>query len=163
VRYFVTVAGETLELAVERCADGSYRVRSPDGRELTVSSLASRAGVHTLSIAGQVLEVQQRDGEVKLARERFTVHAQSERERASARPTGGDARGSREVIAPMPGRILTVACAPGQAVQKGTPLIVMEAMKMQNELCAKADHVVRAVHVASGDSVERGALLIELE
>ena len=72
-------------------------------------------------------------------------------------------RGSREVIAPMPGRILTVACAPGQPVQKGTPLIVMEAMKMQNELCAKADHVVRAVHVASGDSVERGALLIELE
>jgi biotin carboxyl carrier protein len=163
VRYFVTVAGEELELDVERRADGSYHVRNADGRELGVSSLAERAGVHTLLVAGQVLEAQPRDCEVKFGQERFTVHAESERARASARPTGGDARGSREVIAPMPGRILTVACTPGQAVQKGTPLIVMEAMKMQNELSAKADHVVRAVHVASGDSVERGALLIELE
>jgi glutaconyl-CoA/methylmalonyl-CoA decarboxylase subunit gamma len=163
VRYFVTVAGEELELEVERRADGGYHVRNADGRQLAVSSLAEHAGVHTLLVAGHVLEAQPRDCEVKFARERFTIRAESERERASARPAGGDTRGSREVIAPMPGRILTVACTPGQAVQKGTPLIVMEAMKMQNELSAKADHVVRAVHVTSGDSVERGALLIELE
>ena len=163
MRYFVTVAGETLELAVERCADGSHRVGHADGREIAVRSLVEHAGVHTLSIADQVLQVQPGESEVKLAQERFAVRVESERERASARADRGDARGSGEVIAPMPGRILTVLCAPGQPVQKGAPLIVIEAMKMQNELCAKADLVVRAVHVAIGDSVDRGALLIELE
>ena len=63
----------------------------------------------------------------------------------------------------MPGRIVRVACAVGEAVQKGSPLIVIEAMKMQNELYAKQDATVRAVHVKNGDTVERGAVLVELE
>jgi biotin carboxyl carrier protein len=163
VRYFVTVGGETLELEVERSADGTSRVRDAAGREVTVTSLFEQAGAHTLSIAGQVIEVRPREAEVTFAQERFSVRAESERERATAEPAGSAARGSRELRAPMPGRIVRVSCTPGQTVHKGTPLIVMEAMKMQNELCAKADQTVRAVHVSSGDSVDRGALLLDLE
>ncbi len=58
---------------------------------------------------------------------------------------------------------MRVLCEPGATVQQGAPLIVIEAMKMQNELCAKTAALVRAVHVAVGQTVERGSLLIELE
>jgi len=51
----------------------------------------------------------------------------------------------------------------GSTVQAGTPLIVIEAMKMQNELSAKSDATVRAIHVQVGQTVERGAPLLELD
>jgi len=110
-----------------------------------------------------MLEVQASEGQVKLAHERFSAHAESERDRAAARPAESDARCSTQILAPMPGRIVRVSCQVGDAVSKGAALVVIEAMKMQNELCAKADHVVRAVRVVSGDTVDRGALLIEFE
>jgi biotin carboxyl carrier protein len=163
VRYFVEVGSETVTLEVERRADGCYQVRGADGRELSVRSLDQGAGVHTLSVDGQLLEVQLGEGELKFAGERYRARAESERERAATRSIASDARGAQEIKAPMPGRIVRVLCAPGQAVAKGAPLVVIEAMKMQNELCAKADRVIRAVRVASGDTVDRGAVLLEFE
>jgi acetyl/propionyl-CoA carboxylase alpha subunit len=163
VRYFVKVAGETVELNVEHGAGGIFRVRGPGGRVLEISALARGVQTHTLSIAGQVVEVQLGEGEVKFAQERFSVEAESERERAATRSELGDARGSKEIVAPMPGRIVRVSCVPGAVVSKGASLVVIEAMKMQNELCAKADSVVRTVRVASGDTVDRGAVLVEFE
>ncbi len=163
MRYFVQVGAEAVELEVERRADGSYHVRGPEGRELAVSSLAQRGSAHTLLVAGRVVEVELAEGEARLGEERFSVHAQSERERASSRPDTSDTRSSKEIVAPMPGRIVRVSCAAGDSVPKGAPLIVIEAMKMQNELSAKADCVVRTVRVANGDSVDRGAVLVEFE
>jgi biotin carboxyl carrier protein len=165
VRYFVEVGGVTVEVEVERRADGSYSVRGPDGQVAQVASLGRNGRMNTLLVAGQVLEVLATDGEaeVKLALDRFSVHARSERDHAVARAGSSEAQSSREIVAPMPGRIVRIACAPGDAVAKGAPLVVIEAMKMQNELCAKADSVVRAVRIAAGDTVDRGAVLIELE
>ncbi len=163
MRYYVKVGAETVELDVEPSVGGSYLVRGPDGRVVTVSALAHAAQTHTLSIAGQVIEAQLNEGEVKLGRERFSVHVQSERELAATLSALGDLRGSKELVAPMPGRIVSVSCGAGTAVLRGASLVVIEAMKMQNELCAKADSVVKSVRVASGDTVDRGAVLIEFE
>lgn len=163
MRYFVEVRGETVELVVEHRPDGSYRVRSADGQELSVCSLAEHAGLHTLAIEGRLLEVQPSEGEVRLAGQRFSASAESERERVATRAKASDARAMQALHAPMPGRIVRVSCVAGEAVIKGASLIVIEAMKMQNELCAKADQVVRSVHVASGDTVDREAVLIEFE
>ncbi len=165
MRYFVEVGESTLEVEVERRPDGSYVVRGPSGQEAPVTTLAERAGMHTLLVDGHVIEVLDGDGqaEVKLAGDRVSARAESERERAVARAGSSETRSSREVVAPMPGRIVRVACAPGDKVAKGASLVVIEAMKMQNELCAKADGVVRAVRVTPGDTVDRGAVLIELE
>src|SRR5262245_37109509 len=63
------------------------------------------------------------------------------------------------VRAPMPGRIVEVAVSPGQAVASGSLLLVVEAMKMQNELLASGPGRVEAVLVRVGDAVERGAEL----
>jgi len=163
VRYFVKVGEESLELEVDAACDGTYHVQSPNGSRLPVFVLAKNGSTQLLSIDGRVLSVQLGEGEVKLGQERFSVHAESERTRAATRAHTSEAKGSTQIVAPMPGRIVRVSCTPGDAVSKGAALVVIEAMKMQNELCAKADGVVRAVHVVSGATVDRGAVLIELE
>jgi len=163
MRYFVQVGQESVTLDVEQGPHGSYRVRGADGQEVSVHSLSAHGGVHTLSVAGHVLEVQLREGEVKFVGERFSARAKSERQSVTAATVAGGERSARALLAPMPGRIVRVLCAPGQAVQKGSSLVVIEAMKMQNELCAQADQIVHAVLVAGDDTVDRGAVLVEFE
>jgi pyruvate carboxylase subunit B len=63
----------------------------------------------------------------------------------------------------MPGRVVRVLVKNGDAVTAGQPLIVMEAMKMENELRAHGAGVVKAVRVAPGDAVEKGAVLVEMD
>jgi biotin carboxyl carrier protein len=165
MKYFVTVGEETLELDVEQRPDGSYRVRDSDGTESEVRLLSNvcQPGLVSLLVDGHAIEAQPDDAEVHFRQERFAVRAESLRERAATRAASGEAAQSRRVFAPMPGRIVRILCEPGQAVPAGSALVVIEAMKMQNELCAKAEAVVRAVHVSVGQAVERGAVLIEFE
>jgi len=68
-----------------------------------------------------------------------------------------------EVTAPMPGTVIKVLVEPGQRVEARQALVVLEAMKMETPLTSPYDGVVRAVHVAEGDRVAGGALLVELE
>ncbi len=68
-----------------------------------------------------------------------------------------------EVKAPMPGLITKVLVKPGDVVQTGQGVIVLEAMKMENELTAPADGTVKAVHVREREAVDKNAILIELE
>jgi pyruvate carboxylase subunit B len=63
----------------------------------------------------------------------------------------------------MPGLIVRVQVQPGDRVQPGQGLVVMEAMKMENELRAPATATVKAIAVAPGQAVEKGALLVEME
>ena len=70
--------------------------------------------------------------------------------------------GSVSVAAPMPGKILGVKASVGQSVKKGDVLIILEAMKMENEIVAPSDGTVATVNVANGDSVESGKTLMTL-
>ena len=70
--------------------------------------------------------------------------------------------GDGNIIAPMPGTVLSVACNNGQAVKKGDVLLVLEAMKMENEIQSPADGVVAKVAVTKGQSVDVGELLVQL-
>jgi pyruvate carboxylase subunit B len=63
----------------------------------------------------------------------------------------------------MPGQIIRVMVEQGQEVQNGEPVCVLEAMKMENELHAHQDGVVKAVHVQPGDDVEKDQVLVEIE
>jgi biotin carboxyl carrier protein len=70
---------------------------------------------------------------------------------------------SKDVNAPMPGLVLDVLVAEGDTVEAGTPLIILEAMKMENVLKAEGDGLVTSIPVAKGDAVEKRQLLIEIE
>jgi len=79
---------------------------------------------------------------------------------APAAPAG--AAGAVAVTAPMPGKILGVKASAGQAVKKGQVILILEAMKMENEIVAPQDGTVATINVAVGDSVEPGATLATL-
>ena len=70
--------------------------------------------------------------------------------------------GAQTVTAPMPGTILKVNVSNGQAVKKGDVLMILEAMKMENEIMAPCDATVSSVNVANGASVESGTVLCTL-
>ena len=62
----------------------------------------------------------------------------------------------------MPGKILGVKVAPGQAVKRGEVVLILEAMKMENDIVAPQDGTIATVNAAAGDSVEAGAVLATL-
>lgn len=78
-----------------------------------------------------------------------------------AAPAAG-AAGAVKVNAPMPGKVLSVKAAVGQAVKKGDVLLVLEAMKMENEIVAPQDGIVASIQVSAGQSVEAGDVLASL-
>jgi len=94
---------------------------------------------------------------------RTYVEVESERQRAANAVKKGPSGVSDNLLrAPMPGRIVKVLVAKGDVVVAGQPLLVMEAMKMENELKAKGDATIAEVHVVAGAAVEGGARLVSL-
>ena len=86
-----------------------------------------------------------------------TMTAPAAKPAAVAAPAGGT-----QVKAPMPGTILDVRVQNGQKVTKGTVLVILEAMKMENEILAPCDGTVSGVNVRKGDSVETQALICSI-
>ncbi len=119
-------------------------------------------GVQSWTVAVQAVE----DGRwtMGVAGERVAVEAMDERTRqiralAGARPVP---KASGAVVAPMPGLVVRVLVVAGQQVEAGEGLVVVEAMKMENELRAARAGVVAKVHVDVGQVVEKGAPLVTL-
>ena len=81
---------------------------------------------------------------------------------APAAPKAAASAGGQAVSAPMPGTILSVNVKPGQAVKKGDVLVMLEAMKMENEIMAPVDGTVGAVNVTKGQSVQSGDVLVTI-
>ena len=81
---------------------------------------------------------------------------------ATPAPAAPVAAGDKTVTAPMPGNILKVNVKAGDQVKKGAVLMILEAMKMENEIMAPADCTVASVNVNAGTTVESGAVLCTL-
>ncbi len=75
----------------------------------------------------------------------------------------GGSQKMNQIKAPMPGMVLEILVEPGQPVQKGDALVVLEAMKMENVIKAPADGAIKAIPAKKGHAVDKGQLLIELE
>ncbi|MEO8139186.1 MAG: biotin/lipoyl-containing protein [Gemmatimonadota bacterium] len=163
MKYFVAIDGR--EVAVE--VDGD-RVRV-DGRELrahltVVPGTPIRhllAGVDSLAL---VVEPRER-GEWRLSVEGTSYLAEvvDERTRHIRSLTGeaGKSAGSAHLRAPMPGLVVRVLAREGDQVVTGQALVVLEAMKMENELRSVAAGVVGAIRVVPGQAVEKGQVLLD--
>lgn len=106
-------------------------------------------GRYTLSVDGHQFELEALDERTRAIRD-ITA--------AVAKPTG-----PAPVVAPMPGLIVRVNVVVGDVIAAGFGAVVMEAMKMENELRATAGGRVKAVHAEVGAAAEKGAILVELE
>ena len=96
---------------------------------------------------------------------RFEVEALDERTRSIRDISAANAApaGPAPIVAPMPGLIVRVNVAVGDRVEAGHGVVVMEAMKMENELRATGPGIVKSIEVAPGTAVEKGALLVSLD
>ncbi|MBD8974007.1 MAG: acetyl-CoA carboxylase biotin carboxyl carrier protein subunit [Clostridiales bacterium] len=81
---------------------------------------------------------------------------------AAPAPAANGAAGSITVASPMPGKILAIKANAGQAVKRGEVVMILEAMKMENEITAPEDGTIASINVAVGDSVESGDTLATL-
>ncbi len=81
----------------------------------------------------------------------------------AAAPVAAAPAGGEQVVAPMPGNILAVNVKDGDSVKKGQVLMILEAMKMENEIMCPCDGKVASVSVAKGATVESGALLCVIQ
>lgn len=166
MKYFVNVAGRELEVELLERA-GELRV-SVGGEEVSCDyAEVDRAGQVALIFEGNCYAVSiagsQNDYDVTIAGHRFGVLVEDERERAAHAAERGRQKGGGMVKAVMPGVIAELSVAPGDLVSEGQPLLILEAMKMQNEIGAPGPGRVKAIFVTTGKAVTAGAKLIELE
>jgi biotin carboxyl carrier protein len=180
--YVVDVAGTSIVIAVTGrdeartagpAGPGSEGVRI-DGATIPAALIETPGSpIRLLRLGDAVYEVVSERGEergaytVALRGVRLSVEALDERARAirSMRGKGAAsaAAGPEVLRAPMPGMVSRVLVAQGAEVAAGDGLIVIESMKMENELRARSAGRVRSIRVAPGTAVEKGAVLIELE
>lgn len=116
---------------------------------------------YTITVNGNVYDVTVEEG-VAGAATSAPKAAAPKAAAPKAAPKAAAGQGSVKVNSPMPGKILSVKTSVGQAVKKGEVLMILEAMKMENEVVAPEDGTVASIDVAAGDSVEAGVVLATL-
>jgi biotin carboxyl carrier protein len=170
VTFEIEVNGRVRTVSVEPvgvAGSGRFRVRV-DGIPHEVDSRPTDLGLSLIDAeSGRLIDVavtERAGGEMLLQLPRVTVEAVVDARRYRR---GGPARiaadGELRVVAPMPGRVLRVLVKPGDLVEVRQGLVVVEAMKMENEITSLKAGRVKEVAVAPGQSVESGRLLVVVE
>ena len=164
MRYVTSVEDEAFDIQLEKkdeiIVDGQHHQ----------ASIESIGGLSLYSLivdnTSYEVHVEEHKGgyRVLLLGESCTVHVDDEgtRRAAKARPKRALEEGEVTVRSPIPGLIFDVQVAAGQEVQAGEILVIVEAMKMENELRAPKEGVVQATHVTPGDSVNKGQVLVTI-
>ena len=149
-RYRVTVDGVAAVVDAQRTGESGVTLLFPD---------QSHQGVTIQFAPGQAA------GEMlaSLAGRNIAVSVNGRRTGRAAADTGSGAHGEQKVVAPMPGRVVRVLVAPGDEVERRQPVVVVEAMKMENELRSPKAGRVKDVTVTPGTSVEAGRVLVVIE
>ena len=115
---------------------------------------------YTITVNGNVYDVTVEEGASTGAVATAPVAKKAAPAPKAAAPAG--AQGSVKVNVPMQGKILSVKGAAGQAVKKGDVILILEAMKMENEIVAPQDGTIASINVNEGDKVEAGAVVATL-
>ena len=171
MRYEIEVGGRTRQVVVTRVGGGfavtvDHRTWNVDVARIdaqTMSLIVNSDGFRSVSEITVVPD--QSTGQLTVHVGATPVVVTVNGRRRWGRKDEGAVAGSgpQRVTAPMPGRIVRVLVNPGEAVRARQPLLVVEAMKMENELRAGRDGRVAEVHAREGASVDAGALLIVIQ
>jgi biotin carboxyl carrier protein len=149
---------------IEPLADGEYRARL-DGQETSAHAVETGAGNYSILLAGHSFEARvSAEGDTLLVRcagREFSVRVLDPRSWRADRRSVLQATGCQQVVAPMPGKVVRVLVVAGEMVEAGQGLVVVEAMKMQNEIRAPKRGKIERVVVVENQAVHaQEALLI---
>jgi biotin carboxyl carrier protein len=162
--YDITIDGKHYRLDLNR-AEGRWSCRL-DGREIEVDAVLARPDVLSLRIGDRAYEVkcERVSGDMHLwvGSARFAVEVRDPRS-LRGRLHAQDEQGPRKLTAPMPGKIVRVLLSPGAEVEAGAGVLVMEAMKMQNEIKSPKKGTIQKILVSEGAAVNAGDVLAIVE
>jgi len=162
--YDVTINGENHRLELNR-AEERWLCRL-DGRELEVDALLVRPNVLSLRIGNLAYEIKSERAENGLqlwvGTDSFAAEVRDPRS-LRGRSRAGVAHGPRKIVASMPGKVVRLLAHPGESIQAGVGIVVVEAMKMQNEIKSPKNGKVEQILVSPGAAVNAGDVLAIIE
>ena len=158
---------ETRKVDLLELDEGQYAIEI-DGRKLLVDAVKSGRNIYSVIENGRQFEVSidekgPRDFDVMVRGRLFHLEAVDERSRLLAATSKMAASGPQTIEAEMPGKVVLVKAAVGDTVADGQGVVVVEAMKMENEIASPIDGVVTELPVTVGDTVENGDVLFVVE
>jgi len=163
--YEVTIDGKSYKLDLDR-TDGQWHC-ALDGREIPIDAILARPDVLSIIMDGKAYEIKRErtavDMHLWVGPVRYAAELRDPRSLRSRKSAGANDAGPRKLVAPMPGRVVRVLLRQGDAVEAGQGVLVVEAMKMQNEIKSPKKGVVRKVGVSEGAAVNASELLATIE
>ncbi len=161
--YYVRTNGEEHIVGVEEVEPDVYRV-VVNGEERIVDAQRTEQSVYSLLADGRSYEANVTEGAdgfaITIGGDVYEMTVVDERRRALSRQTGKAAMGIQVIAAQMPGKVMAILVEAGQQVRAGDGLLVIEAMKMENEIKSPVDGEVKEVAVQEGTAVESGQRLL---
>lgn len=165
MNYDVTIDGRNYRLELIR-ADGRWQCRL-DGRELHMDAILSRRDVLSVIIDGKSYEVKRErtatDLHLWVGPVRYAAEVRDPRSLLSRKGSGADEKGPKKLVAPMPGKVVRVLVEEKAQVEAGQGIIVVEAMKMQNEIKSPKAGIVQKLVASDGAAVNAGDVLAIVE
>jgi biotin carboxyl carrier protein len=165
---FIAKLGEqTYTVEVDEVGKSVYKI-SVDGHEFLVDGKKTGHTSYSLIVDNRSFEIEVDHSEdeyrVLVDGRNYRVHLVDERRmRMGAAQSGLELQGRQKVSVPMPGKVTAVLVSEGDTVEKGQGLVIVEAMKMENEVRSPIKGEVKEIKVTPGDTVEGGAVLVVVE
>ena len=163
--YEVIVGGKPHRLELEKVAAG-WECRL-DGQPVHIDAVIPRRDVLSLLVDGHAYEIKREqtaaDLHMWVGSTRFAVELHDPRSLRSRKHAAGDEKGPRKILAPMPGRVVRLLVAENSEVEAGQGVVVVEAMKMQNEIKSPKKGIVKKMLATPGAAVNPGDVLAIVE
>jgi biotin carboxyl carrier protein len=165
--YEVSEGKETLRIELNEVGENLYDV-TIDGETVRVDAVRSGPTVYSVIEAGRQFEAMvdergEHGFDVTVRGRLFHLQAEDERTKLLAAGASATVSGPQSVSAEMPGKIVKIQAAVGDAVSEGQGIVIVEAMKMENDIPSPIDGVLKELGISEGDTVEAGSLLFVVE
>lgn len=166
--YYTPGTEDDRQWVVNTLEDGRYEAVGPDGKTYTVDAFSPVAGRLHMLVDGQSWDMDAREIEgenhVQWRGLTKTIKVLNEREkRMAVAGIGGKNGGGPELLSPMAGKVVAIKAQVGDVVEEGDVVLIIEAMKMENDLKAHRAGRIESVNVSAGQAVEVGTTLVVIE
>jgi len=163
--YDVTIDGKDFRLELERKESG-WQCHL-DGREIEMNAVLARRDVLSILIDGKAYEVKREhtatDTHLWVGSLRYLAELRDPRSLRGRKGVGADDKGPKKIHAPMPGKVVRMLVNQGQLVEAGQSILVVEAMKMQNEIKSPKKGTLQKIVAVEGGNVNAGDVLAIVE